>query len=578
MTDRANAAGIILESGQGTILLVKRSSSNEDHAGEWAFPGGKIEEGEKPLEAAIRECVEEVGFNPRVGAYEFVGSSPTPRGDFHAYYHLIPREFDPKIDNESDDADWFNPHALPYPMLPGAEMLIKSRYGVAPPMETNQLTEMDVMEGIRDGHLPSPQLFGDVYLFAIRVSGTGMAERSNGEIGYKNPNDYLTAEFLKRCAGLPVIWTHPDKLLLDTDSFREQIVGTSALPYIAGDEVWTIARIYDKDAAKLMQEKQLSTSPAVTVSPDATKIGNVLIEGDPVYVDHIAICENGVWDKKLGPTGVRVDSITIEDKPMEEEKTGGDIRAMLADMLSEHSARMDAKFDEMTNRLDAMSGSAEKADDALDPEEKAEVKEEIQTTEHVVKDDDCMSGEKADDMPEMKADSSSEEMKEKTEKADSVRADSAELIAMRKELAELRKAVTPQGMDEREEIAKAIHRADSVFMAMGEKTPIIHVPGESAFSFRKRIAARLSKFSDRFKDVNIGDIADVKLFTPIEEAIYADSMDYTKAPPVSAGQVHMIEKKRGALTIYEPSANSDPHGWMDAFSNGVQYRGRFIQH
>ena len=136
--------------------------------------------------------------------------------------------------------------------------------------------------------------------------------------------------------------------------------------------------------------------------------------------------------------------------------------------------------------------------------------------------------------------------------------------------------MAPAAYDEREEIAKAIHRADSVFMAMGETNKVTHVPGESAFAFRKRIAARLSKFSDRFKDVDVSKIADAKLFAPIEDAIYADSIEYSKAPPIKAGTVHMIEKKMGNLSVWEPSANSDPHGWMDTFSNGVTFRGGFI--
>lgn len=568
-----NAAGIILEA-DGSILLVKRSGNNDDHAGEWAFPGGKMEEGERPGETAIRECLEEVGYQHDNTALRYVGANPIPGGEFHAFHSAI-EWFDPVIDDESDAAKWFHPHNLPSPMHPGAESIIRQVYPKPEVIPLNTPTELDVMEAIRDGALPSPQEFGAISLFAMRVTGTGMAERSDGEIGYKGPNDYLTPEFLTRCQGLPVIWTHPDKLLLDTESFKEQIIGTSALPYILGDEVWTIARVYDKDAASLMKQRKLSTSPAVAISPDATRIGNVLIEGNPVYVDHIAVCQDGVWDKKLGPSGIRVDSITHEDKPMDEEKSGGDLREMISGLLSEHSARIDAKFDEVHNRLDSMSGTKADDEDALSPEEKAEVKEEIQTTEHVV-DDACGDSARADAECD-----SGEKVEEKVEtevKDDSVRADSAELVALRKELAELRKAVTPQGMDEREEIAKAIHRADSVFMAMGEKSPVIHVPGESAFSFRKRIASRLSKFSDRFKDVDISKIADAKLFAPIEDAIYADSMDYTKAAPVIPGHVHMIEKKRGALTILEPSANSDPHGWMDTFSQGAQYRGGFIKH
>lgn len=429
-----------------------------------------------------------------------------------------------------------------------------------------EFTELQIMEAIRDNRLESPQQFGDVALWAIRVTGTGHALRASGEIGYKSPADYLTQEFLTRCQGLPVVWEHPEKLLLDSESFRNQIIGTSVLPYIHGDEVWTIARIYDKEASQLMREEQLSTSPAVSVSNSAIKIGDILIEGNPVYIDHIAICQNGVWDKQGDPTGVRLDSITTrEEIPMEEENKGEDLRGLISSLLEEHSARIDAKFDEVHNRLDGMSKSDDdddiiKADEGLDPEEKEEVKEEIEETHHVAdaKSDDA----RCDDDDE----------KEEEEK---VKADSLEIKNLRRELAELKRAMKPAGYEEREEIAKAIHRADAISMALGESNSLMHVPGETALAFRKRLASKFAKFSERFKAADVSKYNETE-FAPLEDMIYADAFEYAKAPPIKAGTVHMIEKKMGNLSVWEPSSNSDPHGWMDTFSNGVQFRGGFI--
>ncbi|MGC5629455.1 NUDIX hydrolase [Georgenia sp. Z1344] len=42
-------------------LLVRRSTRLRHHAGEFAFPGGGIDPGETPVDAAIRECGEETG-------------------------------------------------------------------------------------------------------------------------------------------------------------------------------------------------------------------------------------------------------------------------------------------------------------------------------------------------------------------------------------------------------------------------------------------------------------------------------------------------------------------------------------
>lgn len=59
------------EDGSLRVLLTRRSSRMSRHAGEIAFPGGLLEEGETPKEAALREAQEEVGLDP--GTIEVVG-------------------------------------------------------------------------------------------------------------------------------------------------------------------------------------------------------------------------------------------------------------------------------------------------------------------------------------------------------------------------------------------------------------------------------------------------------------------------------------------------------------------------
>lgn len=49
---------------EATLLLTERSSGLAVHAGQIAFPGGRIEEGETPLDAALREAYEEIGLEP----------------------------------------------------------------------------------------------------------------------------------------------------------------------------------------------------------------------------------------------------------------------------------------------------------------------------------------------------------------------------------------------------------------------------------------------------------------------------------------------------------------------------------
>ncbi|MDP2621281.1 MAG: CoA pyrophosphatase [Hyphomicrobiales bacterium] len=56
---------VIAHRDQATVLLTQRTEHLPSHAGQIAFPGGKIEEAdETPLSAALREAQEEVGLPP----------------------------------------------------------------------------------------------------------------------------------------------------------------------------------------------------------------------------------------------------------------------------------------------------------------------------------------------------------------------------------------------------------------------------------------------------------------------------------------------------------------------------------
>ena len=46
------------------VLLTRRSRHMRNHKGEISFPGGRIDPGETPAEAALREADEEVGLDP----------------------------------------------------------------------------------------------------------------------------------------------------------------------------------------------------------------------------------------------------------------------------------------------------------------------------------------------------------------------------------------------------------------------------------------------------------------------------------------------------------------------------------
>jgi 8-oxo-dGTP pyrophosphatase MutT (NUDIX family) len=55
----------VLENAGASVLLTQRHSKLSKHAGQIAFPGGRLDAGETPLEAALREAEEETGLDRR---------------------------------------------------------------------------------------------------------------------------------------------------------------------------------------------------------------------------------------------------------------------------------------------------------------------------------------------------------------------------------------------------------------------------------------------------------------------------------------------------------------------------------
>lgn len=93
------AAGVMYLTDDGQVLFLRRSDT-----GLWAFPGGKIEEGESAQQAARRECEEEIGHSPQE-------LRPWTRRildgvDFTTFVARVPEPFDPKLNDEHTEYSW----------------------------------------------------------------------------------------------------------------------------------------------------------------------------------------------------------------------------------------------------------------------------------------------------------------------------------------------------------------------------------------------------------------------------------------------------------------------------------------
>ncbi|MDK6831683.1 NUDIX hydrolase [Klebsiella pneumoniae] len=522
-------SGIMFRQGK-FVFLIQRSDD-----GTWCQPGGTIEPGELAIDAARREVLEETGYQ-----YDGPLTPHSVYGDYLTYRADVPEQFEAKINDESLAAGWFHIDDLPKPLhQPFAEMLAQQA-----------LNETDVAALIADGTLSSPQYFYNMWMFAIRVTGTGVTWRSaDQEMTFRNPDDYLTPEFLQRVAGVPLIWLHPEKRTLDSDEFSKRVIGTLTNAWVADKgEVWAVARVYDAEAAEIMATRQLSTSPTVKFSEVAQSIivdgQPLLVEPSPELLDHVAICEQGVWDKLLNPTGVKSDSIPKEAEKMDEEK----IVALINKAIDARLAKADSEAADLKAKADAEEAAKKEKADA-EAKEAEEAKAKADAEEKAAK-------EKADAEAKEKADAEAAEKMAK-EKADS---------QILQEIAELRSRIpTDLSDDERNEVAEAQVKADSVFSSFGKRAPI-PLSGEKPMAYRRRLMIQLQEHSPDYKAVDLSAIADSQLLSTAEKHIYADAQ---KAASLSVGPGMLREIKRKDATGREISTfEGDPAVTWAPFQSG----------
>lgn len=394
------------------------------------------------------------------------------------------------------------------------------------------LTELEVAERIRDGTVPSPVKFSNMWLVNLRITGTGLAYRAGlKEHVWRDPKLYLNEEFLRRCNGLPVIANHPDDAVLTEEDFKSRIVGSVMLPYIRGDEVWAVCRVYLQSIVEEITEGDVSTSPSVVFNSTSGNVEvqegdtNFLIEGVPFLVDHIALVTKahgslGVWDKDRIPAGVEVTN--TGEIEMEKEE----LQALLQGVVNDALSGINQKIDGVVTRMDSL----EQRDKArADAEEQAKKEAE----------------EKA------KADEAAEEQR----KADEAAAKEAE-----------EKAKADEAEKERNDsaLAEAQAKADSAFSACGKNAPA-PFSGENVLDYRKRALIAMQKHSPAHKDVNIRAIADSATLAVLEDAIFSAARQSIEKEMMSTqGQLHKRIRNDEAgrrITEYQ----GDPNVWLSAF-------------
>jgi len=564
-----------------------RRGNGGDYPYTWCVPGGHQNPKDESLEeCARRECFEETGIDYK-GKLEVLHDD----GQFCTYIARGFEKCDVKLNYESTGYDWCPVNQPPQPLHPGLEIAMKV---------ASIKTELDVAELVKANVLPSPQMYANIMLLAIRITGTGLAYRGSiGEYVWRDSSLYLNDEFLKRCNGLMVIMDHPETAVLNGKEFKDRAVGSIMLPYIKGDEVWGIAKIYDQDAINEICEGEISTSPSVVFDNTAgnttltTENGEpLLIEGVPFLLDHIAIVtkargSKGVWDKGGDPAGVLLTNPEVSNMNENVNAPKADAQGEKLDAILSALSNLAYRVDSMEKNLPApplvTAADKKKAkkddDDAMcdDDEEESEseakkfMERKMDAKKRKDDDDDRMDAEGSDPKEHGKAGEMKPDDEGKVEhpghmefKKDDDDDDDDDDKKMSKKDEEAMK------MDEEEaKYADAQAKADSVFASFG-KSASRPLQGESLIAYRKRLLRGLQAYSDTYKDVNLlKEIKGEKMLSIAEKQIFNDALKAAKSPTLYANDAEYEIKERDASgrTITKFKGG---FGWLDAFKVPAQ--------
>lgn len=129
------AAGVVAEY-QDRVVLLRRGI--EPGYGAWVFPGGFVDRGEHPEQAALRECREEAGIEVCLDGMLGIYSHPPGSSVVLVVYHGRVVSGEPVPLDETLEVGLFHPKELPWPELAFATTRLAvadyvKRLGLTPP-------------------------------------------------------------------------------------------------------------------------------------------------------------------------------------------------------------------------------------------------------------------------------------------------------------------------------------------------------------------------------------------------------------------------------------------------------------
>ena len=237
------------------------------------------------------------------------------------------------------------------------------------------------------------------------------------------------------------------------------------------------------------------------------------------------------------------------------------------DLKGEFEAKDGESEEEMEKRLEERHDSFRKdcSMGRKDGESEEEFSRRVDSTKRRLDSFEKMRKDRKDAVEEAKKASEQAKSKEEEMRQDSEL--SRENKAMRARLDELESTVKrqsePLSATDRDELAKAQARADALSQHFGEHA-LAPLAGETPISYRRRLAAKFQKHSDKLKNLKLDSIGG-EAFDVIEDQIYADAATVANNPALmTAGRliehVHRDQAGREIKTY-----SGDMNAWLGAF-------------
>lgn len=156
--------------------------------------------------------------------------------------------------------------------------------------------ELSLINAYKQGRLNGITEADTCFYIPLRITGLGESVRfSDGEpfIENRDKATFLRDEAMFHFANLPILREHPKNALLNSENLKDnQIIGQTLCAYLKDNEIWGIARIYDKTLMGELNKYQ-STSPAISAFHSThTEHSNEY----PLMINHLAFVEKGHWD------------------------------------------------------------------------------------------------------------------------------------------------------------------------------------------------------------------------------------------------------------------------------------------